>query len=194
MRLKGKGAGLKFVEDYRTDQLVDDIKFLTKGYHKFSGDFWQQVTNCESETTGRYTRHLIDKDMIPSAFINEYLIDEEQSFAGKIVEVTDDKMAVQDLGYERLMGRNAWGIHPKNIYQGMAMDALLDPEIDLAILTGPAGCGKTGITSTIMSIFVQTSVKVKSLAQFLQINIIKNLSFTNQINTYSKLSLGECYV
>ncbi|MEW6998263.1 PhoH family protein [Colwelliaceae bacterium BS250] len=143
MRLKGKGAGLKFVEDYRTDQLVDDIKFLTKGYHKFSGDFWQQVTNCESETTGRYTRHIIDKDLIPAAFINEYLIDEDESFAGKIVEVTDDKMIVQDLGHERLMGRNAWGIHPKNIYQGMAMDALLDPEIDLAILTGPAGCGKT---------------------------------------------------
>lgn len=194
MRLKGKGAGLKFVEDYRTDQLVDDIRFLTKGYHKFSGDFWQQVKDCESETTGRYTQHLMNKNLIPNAFMNEYLIDEEQSFAGKIVEITDDKMAVMDLGHERLMGRNAWGIHPKNIYQGMVMDALLDPEIDLVILTGPAGCGKTGITSTIISIFVQTSVKIKSLAQFLQINIIKNLLFTNQINTSSKLSLGECYV
>ncbi|WP_068544608.1 PhoH family protein [Thalassotalea crassostreae] len=143
MRLKGKGAGLKFVEDYRTDQLVDDIKFLTKGYHKFDGDFWQQVSDCESETTGRYTKHLIDKSLIPSAFMNEYLIDEEGSFAGKIVGMTDDKAEVLDLGHERLMGRNAWGIHPKNIYQGMAMDALLDPEIDLCILTGPAGCGKT---------------------------------------------------
>lgn len=25
----------------------------------------------------------------------------------------------------------------------MALDALLDPHIDLVILTGPAGCGKT---------------------------------------------------
>lgn len=143
MRLKGKGAGLDYVEDYRTDQLVDDIKFLTKGYHKFSGDFWQQVTDCDSETTGRYTKHLLDKALIPSAYINEYLFDEDETFAGKIVDVNDDKMAIMDLGYERLMGRNAWGIHPKNIYQGMAMDALLDPDIDLVILTGPAGCGKT---------------------------------------------------
>ena len=37
MRLKAKGAGLNHVEDYRTDQLIDDIQFLTKGYHKFSG-------------------------------------------------------------------------------------------------------------------------------------------------------------
>ena len=72
--------------------------------------------------------------------------------------------------------------------------ALLDPTIDLVILTGPAGCGKTGITSTIISIFVQTSVKIKSIAQFLQRNIIKNFSFTNQIKTPSKLFLGECYV
>ncbi len=35
------------------------------------------------------------------------------------------------------------GVHPKNVYQGMALDALLDPHIDLVILTGPAGCGKT---------------------------------------------------
>ncbi|WP_371188228.1 PhoH family protein [Thalassotalea maritima] len=143
MRLKGKGAGVAFVEDYRTDQLVDDIKFLTKGYHKFKGDFWQQVQECESETDGRYTQHFLDKDLVPTAFINEYLIDEEKTFAGKIVDIQDDKLVVQDLGYERLMGRSAWGIHPKNIYQGMAFDSLLDPNIDLVILTGPAGCGKT---------------------------------------------------
>ncbi|GAL13941.1 predicted ATPase related to phosphate starvation-inducible protein PhoH [Vibrio astriarenae] len=42
-----------------------------------------------------------------------------------------------------MMSRRAWDITPKNIYQGMAMDALLDPDIDLVILTGAAGSGKT---------------------------------------------------
>ena len=41
------------------------------------------------------------------------------------------------------MHRHAWGIHPKNIYQAMALQALLDTDMDLVILTGPAGCGKT---------------------------------------------------
>ncbi len=143
MRLKAKGAGLKHVEDYRTDQLIDDIQFLTKGYHKFDGDFWQQISDCESETEGRTTTHYIKKDILPNAFINEYLIDEGEHFAGKVVGVSEDKLALEDLSRERLMGKQAWGIHPKNIYQGMAMDALLDPTIDLVILTGPAGCGKT---------------------------------------------------
>jgi PhoH-like ATPase len=143
MRLKAKGAGLAFVEDYRTDQLIDDIQFLTKGYHQFDGDFWQHVNECESETEGRNTTHYIKRDLLPASYMNEYLIDEGEHFAGKITGWDDKILAITDLSRERLMAKQAWGIHPKNIYQGMAMDALLDPTVDLVILTGPAGCGKT---------------------------------------------------
>ena len=143
MRLKAKGAGLKHVEDYRTDQLIDDIKFLTKGYHRFEGDFWDKIKDCRSETEGRNTTHFIDKDTVPLSYINEYLIDETEHFAAKVTGYDDDTVSILDISHERLMSKNAWGIHPKNIYQGMAMDALLDPAIDLVILTGPAGCGKT---------------------------------------------------
>jgi PhoH-like ATPase len=143
MRLKAKGAGLAFVEDYRTDQLIDDIKFLTKGYYKFDGDFWQHVNDCESETEGRITTHYVKRDVLPHTYMNEYLLDDGEHFAGKVTGWDDEKLAITDLSRERLMAKQAWGIHPKNIYQGMAMDALLDPTIDLVILTGPAGCGKT---------------------------------------------------
>ena len=143
MRLKAKGAGMGHVEDYRTDQLIDDVRFLTKGYHTFEGDFWQQVKECESETEGRTTTHYVKKDVLPATYMNEYLLDESAHFAGRVVGWDDERVAIQDLSRERLMAKNAWGIHPKNIYQGMAMDALLDPTIDLVILTGPAGCGKT---------------------------------------------------
>jgi len=143
MRLKAKGAGLAHVEDYRTDQLIDDIKFLTKGYYKFEGDFWQQIKDCDSETEGRNTTHLVDRSIVPLSYINEYLIDESESFAGRVTGFDEQKLAILDIGWDRLMSKTAWGVHPKNIYQGMALDALLDPTIDLVILTGPAGCGKT---------------------------------------------------
>lgn len=143
MRLKAKGAGLAHVEDYRTDQLIDDIKFLTKGYYKFEGDFWEHIKDCESETEGRNTTHFVDRTIVPLSYMNEYLIDETDHFAGKVTGWDDDKISILDLSRERLMAKSAWGIHPKNIYQGMALDALLDPTIDLVILTGPAGCGKT---------------------------------------------------
>ena len=143
MRLKAKGAGLQHVEDYRTDQLIDDIKFLTKGYHKYDGDFWQEIKDCESETEGRNTTHYIDRNIVPLSYMNEYLIDDTEHFAAKVTGYDDEKVSILDISHERLMSKSAWGIHPKNIYQGMAMDALLDPNIDLVILTGPAGCGKT---------------------------------------------------
>jgi PhoH-like ATPase len=138
MRLKAKGAGLAHVEDYRTDQMVTDIKYLSKGYHHFSGDFWDEVKSVDSRTEGRDTIHTIERKVLPEAYVNEYLLDDSQHFAGLVESVSSDHLDVLDLGYERLMGRRAWGITPKNIGQAMDFHSLLDPHIDLVILTGPA--------------------------------------------------------
>ena len=143
MRLKAKGAGVNYVEDYRTDQLIDDIRFLSKGFVEIDGDFWQSVGEVTSVQQGRETFHEIDRKVLPHVFRNQYLIDDSEHFAAKVVAYDADRVRLQDLGFERMMSYRAWGIHPKNIYQAMALNALLDPHIDLVILTGPAGSGKT---------------------------------------------------
>ncbi|RUO52396.1 PhoH family protein [Pseudidiomarina homiensis] len=143
MRLKAKGAGIKFVEDYRTDQLIDDIRFLSKGFVELEGDFWQNVGEVTSVQEGRETFHEVERAVLPTVFRNQYLIDETEHFAAKVVGYDSEHVRIHDLGFERMMSYHAWGIHPKNIYQAMAMNALLDPSIDLVILTGPAGSGKT---------------------------------------------------
>ncbi|MFQ1658927.1 PhoH family protein [Aeromonas veronii] len=143
MRLKAKGAGLAHVEDYRSDQLIDDIRLLAKGFQVVPGSFWERVGECESETHGRDTIHVIDANLLEGVHVNQYLVDEENVFAARVLSHDGNKIRIKDLGRERLMSRKAWGVHPKNVYQGMALDALLDPHIDLVILTGPAGCGKT---------------------------------------------------
>ncbi|WP_319783157.1 PhoH family protein [Oceanisphaera sp. IT1-181] len=143
MRLKAKGAGLKYVEDYRSDQLVDDIRLLAKGFYHQENSFWERVGECDSETRGREVIHTVADELLPGAHINQYLIDDTDDFAGRVLEKLGNKVRFVDLGRERMMGRKAWGIQPKNIYQAMALDALLDPNIELVILTGPAGSGKT---------------------------------------------------
>ncbi|MCF5893248.1 PhoH family protein [Aeromonas veronii] len=143
MRLKAKGAGLAHVEDYRSDQLIDDIRLLAKGFQVVPGSFWERVGECESETHGRDTIHVIDANLLEGVHVNQYLVDEENFFAARVLSHDGNKIRIKDLGRERLISRKAWGVHPKNVYQGMALDALLDPHIDLVILTGPAGCGKT---------------------------------------------------
>lgn len=145
MRLKAKGAGILLVEDYRTDQLIDDIRFLSKGFHQFEGNFWEHLHKVATERHGRHTVHDVPlKDLGDDLFyINQYLLDEESEFCGRVVGRSETSLNVLDLGRDRLMNMEAWGVRPKNIYQGMALQALMDPDIDLVILTGPAGCGKT---------------------------------------------------
>jgi len=143
MRLKAKGAGMKFVEDYRTDQLIDDIRLLTKGFYKFEGDFWSQVGEVKTQQEGRDAYHTVSRDLLPQIFANEYIIDSTDSFAARVEEYDNDTVTLMDLSVERMMSYGAWGVHPKNIYQAMALHALLDTSMDMVILTGPAGSGKT---------------------------------------------------
>ncbi|HBC2041769.1 TPA: PhoH family protein [Vibrio cholerae] len=143
MRLRAKGAGVLYVEDYRTDQLIDDIQYLTKGFQTRPGSFWDSVEDVASYTLGGKTFHKLDRAPFDPTFLNQYVIDEDSDFAARVETIDGDKLTLRDLSRERMMYRKAWGITPKNIYQGMALDALLDPDIDLVILTGAAGSGKT---------------------------------------------------
>ncbi|HAS3609031.1 TPA: PhoH family protein [Vibrio cholerae] len=143
MRLRAKGAGVLYVEDYRTDQLIDDIQYLTKGFQTRPGSFWESVEDVASYTLGGKTFHKLDRAPFDPTFLNQYVIDEDTDFAARVETIDGDKLTLRDLSRERMMHRKAWGITPKNIYQGMALDALLDPDIDLVILTGAAGSGKT---------------------------------------------------
>ncbi|MBC3621059.1 PhoH family protein [Vibrio metschnikovii] len=143
MRLRAKGAGVRFVEDYRTDQLIDDVQYLTKGFQTRPGNFWDNVDSVDSYTLGGKTFHKLDRKPFEPTYINQYVLDEESDFTARVETLSDDSITLRDLGRERLIHRKVWDIMPKNIYQAMALDALLDPEIDLVILTGAAGSGKT---------------------------------------------------
>lgn len=138
MRLRAKGAGVRFVEDYRTDQLIDDVQYLTKGFQTRPGNFWDKVDSVDSYSLGGKTFHKLDREPFEPTYINQYVLDEESDFAARVETITEDKITLLDLSRERMLHRKAWDITPKNIYQGMALDALLDPDIDLVILTGAA--------------------------------------------------------
>lgn len=143
MRLKAKGAGLKYVEDYRTDQLIDDVHLLSKGYQNIEGRFWDSIEECESFNRGEDTYHQLKSPNIINPYPNQYILDDKNEFVGRVSDCFKDQVELLDIGYDRIMGQQAWGVSPKNIYQGMAMNALLDPDVELVIINGPAGCGKT---------------------------------------------------
>ncbi len=142
MRLKARACGIA-AEDYSTDQLVDDVSLLSKGYHSVTGSFWDRVDKVETRQERGRTWHRVHlNDVIAPVHVNEFIID-EQGFVGWVKGVRGDELLLLDLHQEPLLHQEAWGLKPRDIHQALALFALLDPDIHLVNLTGAAGSGKT---------------------------------------------------
>ncbi len=142
MRLKARACGIE-AEDYSTDQLVDDVSLLSRGYHTLTGSFWDRVAKVDTRQDHGRTWHRVQlTEMLPSVHMNEFIID-EQGFVGWVKGVKPDELLILDMHQEPLLHQEAWGLKPRDIYQGLALFALLDPDIHLVNLSGAAGSGKT---------------------------------------------------
>ncbi|MDX1458477.1 MAG: PhoH family protein [Marinobacter sp.] len=142
MRLKARGFGVE-AQDYHNDQLLDDIDLLPSGYREFPNSFWDTIEKVETVQREGVTEHLLKREgELARLNINEFVID-EQGFVGKVVDLQDDKLIMQDLHQDDLMNEEVWGLVPRDLYQAMALNLLLDPDIHLVNLTGSAGSGKT---------------------------------------------------
>ncbi len=142
MRLKARGFGVES-QDYQSDQLVDDIDLLPKGYLEFPNSFWDTIDKVETVQREGATEHILKREgELARLNINEFVLD-EQGFLGRVTSVTDDRVTIRDLHQHDLMNEEVWGLVPRDIYQAMAMNLLLDPDIHLVNLTGSAGSGKT---------------------------------------------------
>ena len=144
MRLKALGAGLNRVEDYRRDQLVSDVDLLPSGHLEFETEFWKLVADVNTWNEGPKTYHRVSKAVfVGEIYANQYVIDSTDEFAVRISHIEDEFVVLLDVGRQGLEDIEAWGIQPLNVYQGMAMHALLDPALDLNLIIGAAGSGKT---------------------------------------------------
>ena len=142
MRLKARSCGIDS-EDYHNDQLVSDIKQLTKGFIGVEGSFWENIGEVESKQINGYTYHVVSRnDLEFEVFANQFIVDSE-GFIGRIQQVDNDRVTLWDLRKDKLLEQKVWGLKPRNMYQALALNLLLDPEVHLVTLTGAAGSGKT---------------------------------------------------
>ena len=116
---------------------------MSRGYHTLEGSFWDRVSKVDSrQDVGRVWHRVQLSDSLPPMHLNDFIID-EQGFVGWVKAVRDDELIILDMHQEPLLHQEAWGLRPRDIYQGLALFALLDPDIHLVNLTGAAGSGKT---------------------------------------------------
>lgn len=143
MRLKAKGSGLLHVEDYRNDKVLDDIDLLATGTQPVDGRFWDRVETVKTVQELRATLHEVPRDTLDSnSYLNQFVVD-ETGFVGRITRLEKETAALQDLNTEILMSQRVWGLTPRNLDQALALHLLRQQELDLNILVGPAGSGKT---------------------------------------------------
>jgi PhoH-like ATPase len=142
MRIKAKGSGLEHVEDYRHDRVLDDIDLLSTGYERFPGNFWSAIEQVDTVREDGLTLHRIPRAELPDAYSNQFVYDDEAFIA--YVDHLDDAHAYLAVdSRDHLMNQRFWGLAPRNLEQAMAMRLLDSEDVDMTVLTGPAGSGKT---------------------------------------------------
>jgi PhoH-like ATPase len=142
MRIKAKGSGLMHVEDYRRDRVLDDIDLLSKGYEHIAGDFWASVEEVDTLRENDVTLHRLSRDVLPCAYPNMFVYDDNKFFAF-VARLDEQYLYLRCESRDSLMNRRFWGMSPRNLEQAMAMSLLADRDVDMTVMTGPAGSGKT---------------------------------------------------
>jgi len=151
MRIKAAALELT-VEDYHSDQTLDDIDLLYSGSSSLPTDFWETHGNkMESWVDSSHTYYKLTGPLVADWYPNQYLFIEDGSDSDfeAIVRSIDNETATLELAVNYREGHHsAWGIHAKNREQNFALNVLMDPEIDFVTLLGTAGTGKTLLALT----------------------------------------------
>ena len=132
LRMKAKSVGI-LAEDYLTDH-VKDVDALYRGHTIQEGVPEQVFAQLFNGTADCDAAELPIARQLKA---NEYLI---------LRNGVKSALGVYDAARHRIRRvekENSYGVTPKNAEQTFALDALLNPEVQLVTITGKAGTGKT---------------------------------------------------
>jgi PhoH-like ATPase len=144
MRIKATVLGIH-AEDYRNDQVLEDVNLLYSGRAELGSDFWDSHSkDMESWQDQGRTFYRITGPETASWSPNQFLrVDNEEGFEAVVRRVEGESATIETVKDYRNRQRNVWGITARNPEQNYALNLLMDPEIDFVSLVGMAGTGKT---------------------------------------------------
>ena len=136
LRLKAKAAGMA-VQDYLTDKIEEDkLEIRQREVLRMALPSSLMQTLCYGPDCAIEWKHVQDSKPEPN-----------QLFRFEWEKGSDETACARyDADRDRIVlvkAREAYGIRPRNDEQKMALDACLNPKIELVALTGGAGTGKT---------------------------------------------------
>ena len=146
LRIKARALGL-VAEDYRSDRVSEDIEMLPLGYIDLDEQAWSGMAGDMEVADGSKGSHyrLRWPEDRPFPCVNGFVVlpDGKQQVL-RCTKIEDDgHVQLHDIHHYRSERHAVWGIQAKNAGQNMAMNLLMDSELDMVSLLGLAGSGKT---------------------------------------------------
>ena len=148
LRIKATALGI-LAEDYENDQVLDDADLLYTGVTALPDDFWtshsKDLNSWHEEGRSYYRIH---GPLTEEWHANQFIcLDGDSPFEGVVREHDEDGAAIVETAINYTLPKNTvWGINARNREQSLALNLLMDPEIDFVTLLGQAGTGKTLLT------------------------------------------------
>ena len=144
LRIKGAVLGVH-VEDYYSDKTLEDSDVLYSGMAPLPGDFWEKHGKDmrswkEAERTFYEVTGPAVREWRPNLGVFE---NADHGIEGIVRSVEADTAILELTRDFRTERHNIWGVTARNREQNFALNLLMDPQIDLVTLLGPAGTGKT---------------------------------------------------
>jgi PhoH-like ATPase len=146
LRIKARALGLTS-EDYRTDRVVEDLDVLASGLFHLDEATWSAMAEGmevrELEHGSSYSVNWPERMTLP--YMNSFVMlpgDKQQAL--RCVHVDENRrIELHDVYSYRNERHAIWGVQARNLEQNLAINMLMDPELDIVSLLGLAGSGKT---------------------------------------------------
>lgn len=146
MRIKATTLGIP-AEDYFNDKILDDTDMVYTGRSELPASFWDEVKGrLECWNDGGATCYAFETDEPSKWNVNECVTIEGDDAFAAIVTAVEGRTVKLRLLKDFRSKHKVWGIQARNAEQNMALNLLMDPEIDFVTLLGQAGTGKTLLT------------------------------------------------
>lgn len=145
VRIKARAFGIT-AEDYESDQVVDDASNLFSGITQVPDNSFSVLNKKEGGESFQADMPVYTIPVIPKVelFTNQ-LIHNGNGFDAIVRGFEKNKVFIQR-PRNYLSKHHVLGIYARNREQNFILNLLLDPEVPIVTLLGPAGSGKTLLT------------------------------------------------
>lgn len=129
-------------EDYEGDRPLHDMSQLYTGSAELPGDFRSRHAEIHSWEDGGRAYHEITVQANERWYPNQCLyLPKDDSLQFRVMKAIADKVTLAAIDDYR--ERSVWGTRARDHEQNFALNVLMDRNVDLVTLSGPAGSGKT---------------------------------------------------